>query len=387
MSIEVEIQKTAYGGEGITHIDGKVCFVSGALPGERVLVEVTEDKKKFYRAKTLKILEPSVTRVEPPCPYVNECGGCQYQHVSYEEELRWKTIQVRELFQRTLGTAAEKILPAVASPKLYRYRNDVTLHETVKNSPQAQLFGFVSGDNHTVIPVEDCLLVNEHFKDIFNVKYLLKKGEKRITFRLSEHHAVHSDRKDQLFGVQIDGQSLVTSTKGFFQNNLEVTALMTRQVRSWLEEIKPGVFIDLYAGVGTFSILSAQDVPQVVCVEENPYSLEAMRQNFKDKKREALIFPGKVERVFIQKFKKNPFPGSLVFADPPRKGMMRECSEFIADREEIRDFIYLSCHQGTLTRDLEWILKRSRFEICQVVPFDLFPRTKHIEILVRLSRV
>src|SRR5260221_12069886 len=102
MEKEILIQKIAYGGEGLGTLQGKICFVGNALPGENVRVQITENKKKFLNAKVVKRLTESPQRVTPPCPYLSDCGGCQYQHMTYEEELRWKEIQVREYFQRNL---------------------------------------------------------------------------------------------------------------------------------------------------------------------------------------------------------------------------------------------------------------------------------------------
>ncbi len=100
MNLEIKIEKSAFGGDGIGYEDGKTCFVEGALPGEVVIAKVLQDKKNFIKAKIVKVVEASPFRLSPPCPYYETCGGCQYQHVTYEEELRIKESQVREMMQR-----------------------------------------------------------------------------------------------------------------------------------------------------------------------------------------------------------------------------------------------------------------------------------------------
>ncbi len=129
-NVEIEIVRSAFGGDGIGTLEGKTWFVEGALPGETVIARVLQDKKSYVRAHVVKVLVPSEGRVTPPCPYVERCGGCQYQHVSYEEELRLKEAQLRDFFGRSLGAADSVIRPIRRSPGEYGSRNSVTLHRT-----------------------------------------------------------------------------------------------------------------------------------------------------------------------------------------------------------------------------------------------------------------
>src|SRR5690349_4262572 len=121
MEYEMTIERLAYGGEGIGRLEGKIFFIEGALPGEKVLARITQDKKKFLRGETVRVINPSPHRVVPPCPYLQECGGCQYQHLEYKEELRWKEIQVREYMERNLKIAPSLISPITPSPSSYHY--------------------------------------------------------------------------------------------------------------------------------------------------------------------------------------------------------------------------------------------------------------------------
>ncbi len=98
MDIELKIEKLVFGGDGLGFVDGKACFVEGALPGEKIHARILNDKANFMKAKLIHILEASPLRIHPPCPYVERCGGCQYQHLPYAEELKWKEQQVRESF-------------------------------------------------------------------------------------------------------------------------------------------------------------------------------------------------------------------------------------------------------------------------------------------------
>ena len=379
MNQEIKIEKLAYGGEGIGYVDGKVCFVEGALPGEKVLAEIVQNKKKFARAKTVQVLTASPHRENPPCPVVEQCGGCQYQHLSYEEELRWKEIQVREYLQRNLKTDPARVKSIVGSPSPYGYRSSVTLHRH-KNKT-----GFVGRDNETVIDIPNCLLAHSALAPAFQNPALFEPHEKSKTFRLSENGRVISSGEDIFFEIAAGGGKIQTHSKSFFQNNLFITEAVGRKVESWVRDAKPEIFLDLFSGAGTFTLLAAGNAPRILCAEENPYGVAALKKNVETKKLNAEILQGRVEEVFPAWVKAHPLPETFAFLDPPRMGMPSKLAEFLAAQEKITSLVYLSCHLGTLTRDLGIILQSGKFKIAEAIPFDMFPRTKHIEVLVLLQ--
>jgi 23S rRNA (uracil1939-C5)-methyltransferase len=386
MEIIVDVERIAYGGAGVGFLDGKVCFIEGALPKEKVRARVIQNKKKFLKAELLEIIDPSPDRAEPECPYYGYCGGCQYQHLDYEKELEWKEAQVRENLVRALRIETNIFKPIVALDSPYRYRNRVTLHETIKASAQSQIFGFVGVDNRSVMEIEKCLLVKEPLEEVFGKKILLKKGETQITYQLSEKNEIFADRVAQLFPVAVGKDSILTSTHGFFQNNLEITARVVAKINEWIEDVKPKTFIDLYAGVGTFSLLTNTADCKLVHIEESPVSLEALKENLLERKRESKVIEGKVEKMFCRYDKKTPSEEALVFLDPPRKGMEGEFCTYLSEKKDFKAIVYLSCHLGTLARDLKLITDGGNYEVTEITPFDMFPRTKHIEVAVLLKR-
>ncbi len=382
-NIEIKIEKPAFGGDGIGHVEGKACFVEGALPGETVIAKVLQDKKNFIKAKTVKVLESSPFRVEPPCPYYGVCGGCQYQHVSYAEELRIKESQVREMAVR-LGLPGDLVKSIAHSSKDYRYRNSVTLHRSTQKGPQADSLGFIGCDNHSVIPIKDCLLVDERLSPLFQAKFNLKKGLDRVGFKLSYQGELVSDAEDRFIRVKIGQAEFLVNSKGFFQNNLAVTALLTEKVKEWVGAMNPDVFYDLFSGVGTFSLLSAGNVKKIVCVEESKASIDGLRMNFSEQgKTKAEIIQGRTEKVFPKIFVQGQ-GRVMVCLDPPRQGTERELAEFLRACENIDSLVYVSCDLATLSRDLQIILNSGHYEIKEIAPFDMFPRTKHIETAVLL---
>lgn len=380
--IEILIDSLSYGGEGVGRLDGKVCFVEGALPGEKVLAEITQDKGSFLHAKTVTLLTRSPRRIEAPCAYFGTCGGCQYQHTDYETEVSWKSIQAREYIARYLKIDGSRVQPLVPSPSFYNYRTSITLNRSNK----AGAAGFVARDNKTVIPVDTCLLADAGLTSIFQQGPSLSRGEDSLTYRIGADGRVVTSRENKLFQVQTGSTILSTHSRGFFQNNLAVTELIGQQLKSWVKEFTPEIFVDLYAGAGTFTLLGASEVTRLVCVESNPYSIEALQRNAKELGLTLEILKGAVEKRVNDWLDEIRTRLSMVFLDPPRKGIEPRVAKALGRHAGAEALVYLSCHLGTLTRDLRWILEAGRYEVRQIIPYDMFPRTKHIELLVLLTR-
>ena len=387
MSIELQIQKIAFGGEGIGFINGKTCFVEGVLPGEKVLVKVLQDKKNFLRAKLLKVLTPSSYRLDPPCSYVKHCGGCQYQHISYEEELRIKETQAKEILNRVAGIPENLVRPIRGSNRDYEYRNSVTLHiSKPKGRKNKPVVGFIARDNKSVVPIKNCLIADQRFLPVFGAGLKLKENRGKITLKLSEKGEIFSDAAEKFFKVKIGEETLLASSLGFFQNNLYVTELLVNQVRAWLKSIRPKTFFDLYSGVGTFSFLCAKDTGEIYCVEDSPASLDALRMNKEGRKFNHLkILAGSVEKIFPKLWEEKKHNHSVVLADPPRQGMAPELTRYLSSRNDIDNLIYISCDPVTCARDLKIILGQGNFEVKEIIPWDMFPKTKHIELSVLLE--
>ncbi len=386
-NVEIEIVRSAFGGDGIGTLEGKTWFVEGALPGETVIARVLQDKKSYVRAHVVKVLVPSEGRVTPPCPYVERCGGCQYQHVSYEEELRLKEAQLRDFFGRSLGAADSVIRPIRRSPGEYGSRNSVTLHRTRSEDKRPQRLGFVSRDNKTMLAVDRCLLAAPRLEPVFRSEHMLPKGKDRMTFRLTEQGTIVSDKEEAYPRIKIGGESLVAGSRGFFQNNLAVTQLLVEEIAGWVRRFRPVNFFDLYAGVGTFTFLSARDVPNIFCIEESAASLAALRMNRDEKRPQALeIVEGRVEKAFPIVLPRAKKGGVMLCLDPPRAGLDASLTRFIAAQTGVDQIVYVSCDPATLVRDLKVILAGGRYTLAEAVPFDMFPRTKHVETAALLVR-
>ncbi len=363
---------------------GKTIFVDGALSGELVEADVLSEKKNYIDAKVSEVITASPDRMTPPCRYYGWCGGCQYQHMSYKEEKRIKSEQVREMLGSYV-VSPDQIEFIRSSEKEYGYRNSVTFHQTEADRKKKPLVGFVGTDNETIIPVSECLLLDPGLSAVWTKSGRTVYKEKKLTFKLSENKEIVSDVEERFFRIKVAGISLITSSKGFFQNNLAVTELLVKTVSGWIEAVKPQLFLDLYSGMGLFSLLCAQDIPNVICVEENGPSLEALKMNVEEKRRAGVdILMGQVERIYTNLIKERSIAGATILMDPPRQGLDKNFAMMLA-HSDAKQMIYISCDIPSLARDLTLMLSAGKFDVKRIVPFDMFPRTKHIEAAVLLT--
>lgn len=373
MPIKISIEKLAYGGEGIGHLGGKVCFIEGALPDETVSIIITEDKKKFIRGRVKEIIVPSANRIKAPCEYFGICGGCQYQHLEYAEEKKWKTLQAREYLSRALKISPETIRDLVSTNSPYHYRNSITVHS------QNKQIGFISEDNENLTPVTHCEIGAKGLAPIFGWDIV----ETSACYRMDHQGEIFSTSQNEFFDIKIGKELILCHSRAFFQNNLAVTQLVAKQIKDWLEEHNPKTFIDIFSGVGTFTLLCAKNIPKRVCIEGSPWAIQALRKNAERTNLDIEIHQSAAERMFKKWHTGKNLSDAIIMLDPPRTGLEMELAQTLSHASP-KGLFYLSCHLGSLTRDLEIILKGGHLQIQEIIPFDMFPRTKHIELLCRL---
>jgi len=382
---QLKIEKLAFGGEGIAHHEGKTFFVQGALPGETVTAFETQSKKNFSKARVAEIIQASPKRIIPVCRYAAHCPGCQYQHAAYDEEVRWKEIQVLEILESMAGVSRDRIRPIVPSPKALGYRQSLTLHPVSKTKDRRSVtrLGLVGDDDRTVFPLEHCVLADERLRPVLTRTFSGKVPD-RVTFRLSSSSQIVSDGEDTFFRVRLAGQELVCSSRGFFQNNLEVTELLIGRLASWIDAAGSEVLFDLYCGCGTLGLLAGGD-RTVFFIEENPANVVALRMNLEERGRSAdRIVSGRVEKVLSGALESQTRKVAIL-VDPPRTGMEDSLVDRLAVEAKAESLFYVSCEPTTLARDLKK-LTSGRWEVREAVPFDMFPRTGHVETAVWLKQ-
>lgn len=363
--LSVSIEKLIFSGPGLARTNRGVVFVDFAAPGDQLEVEVVETKKNYSRARILKILKSSDLRRDPPCTYFGSCGGCDWQHLKYEEQLKSKQILLTELFQKELSYS--KISPVQPSPKEWNYRNRIQVH--VSNQGPA----FRGKRSHSLVPVKTCLIAEE------------KINHQLVTLKAKAGDRVQLSAESE---VEIDSGEDSELSFDFSQVNTAQNRALHDQVRLWLQDEQPEHFIDLYAGSGNFSFLLAELFPKAsgVAVESHPISVKKAQSEVRRRKwsNQRLSFLNSTVDAILSRLNTNS--KTLIFLDPPRAGLSNEVAQQLSQMSFSR-LIYLSCDPVTLARDLKIILSHKNLQLEQVLPFDMFPQTSHCEVLVSIKNV
>ncbi len=368
--ISLTIIDTAFGGEGVGRHGELVVFVPFVITDEIVEVEITELKKNFARARLLRILTSSPERVEPQCRYFGTCGGCQYQHLAYAGQLRVKQKQIADLFERIGKISRTVVAPVIPCPSPYGYRNRIMIRSQWNGPAKKLEIGFIRTDNKFVEDIDEC-----------------KIAEPALNRQITEVRA-HPPHKGGIKVVlRVQPENWEVPKDSFFQNNFFLLPQLVETVRKFLQAGEARHLIDLYCGVGFFSIETAGVVKSFVGVEYDQLAIAAARRNATTRNIvNGDFLAAKVEEVLpglLQKFSAEP---TSVILDPPRKGCQPEMLELLR-RARPAQVIYVSCHPATMARDLNILCADDVFKLSQVQPLDMFPQTQHVECVADLRRL
>ena len=365
--LTVTIHDIAFGGEGVARVDDFVIFVPFVVLGEEVEIEIIEAKKRFARARLLRVLRPASERVAPPCRYFGQCGGCQYQHIDYPAQLRLKRKQIADLFQRIGGLDETVIGPVIPCPQPYEYRNRIMIRSQWDKVKQGLNIGFIRHDNRLVVDIEECKvaepLLNEQIKRVR--AHPPPKGGLKVVLRVAPE------------GWDVPRDS-------FFQNNFFLLPRLVESVRERVRDSGVRHLVDAYCGVGFFAIELAEEVESFAGIEIDLMAIKAARGNAANRGRSNGEFvSGDVAAVLTGLLKRFSAALTAIILDPPRAGCSLASLELLRQTRP-RQIIYVSCHPATLARDLNVLLRDRVYELLKVVPLDMFPQTQHIECVADL---
>ncbi len=444
----VSIEDMSEDGAGIGKTEGYTWFVKDAVIGDVVEAGVTKMKKNYGFARLVKILEPSPYRVEPRCPVARQCGGCQLQAMSYEEQLRFKEKKIRNNLSRLGGIPADQIPmePIMGMENPWRYRNKAQF-PFGKNKKGEIITGFYAGRTHDIIEQEDCLLGVEENKEILEIirnfmkEYKIEPYDEKNHSGLVRHAlirkafatgelmvclvingrslpaagelakrlqampgmtsiscSVNQEKTNVIMGreiVNIWGPGYITDRIGevtyrisplsFYQVNPGQTKKLYDTALEFAG-LKGGETVwDLYCGIGTISLFLAQKAGKVCGVEIVPQSIEDARENARLNHMENVeFFVGKAEEVLPEQYEKNHIRADVIVVDPPRKGCDEKCLETIVKMQPER-LVYVSCDSATLGRDVKY-LRENGYELKRVRGCDMFGNGVHVETVALFVR-
>ena len=396
--MKVTIEKLDHFGRGITHINDKICFVENALPEETVDIEIINENKKYLEATTKKIKEKSPYRIKSKCKYSDRCGGCNFNHLLYEEENKYKKEKVKEIIER-FGELDKKIVKNVVSSDEYNYRNKIILHGIGKN------LGFYEEKTHSVIPIEKCLLVSPNMNKIIKVLNSINERIEEVLIRCNnddsmimvelEGKVTNLDKLKEVCDVliyngliltdqdelinEIGNKKYYVSYSSFFQVNRFLTKNLYDEVLKEVKKKKSKKVLDLYTGTGTIGIYVSEYAKKIIGIDSNGSNIKNANKNKELNNVKNIEFIcDKVENR-LNEFKNI----DLIIVDPPRAGLDTKTKDYLKDIKA-NTIIYVSCDPVTLARDLKDL--SDIYNVKSIKPFNMFPRTYHCESVCILER-
>lgn len=396
-TVTLELTAIANGGDALGRDEsGRVIFVPYTLPGERVEVAIEKDKGRFAHGRLLTLLEAAPGRIEPRCPHFGVCGGCQWQHTTYEQQLLFKQTIVRDQLARIGQIEDVPVRPALPNPEPWRYSMDVSFSPT-----EAGGLGFWSPQLQEVMDIEVCYLIKPILEQLFHDIDASFPGLRRATLRVGDDEALllaleitgleppelSADFPVSVAVVLPDGtaanlvgdnyivrrvreQDFRVSAGSFFYPSPGAADLLVETVLRLAAIEESDMVIDAYCGVGMLTTFLAGEAAEVAAVEAAPDAVEDFTENL-----EALdnvsLYHGLVEEAL-------PALGvqpEVLVVDPPVEGLSREMVEIVAAMSPDR-LVYISSDVATLARDGRQLVQAG-FQPVEVQPIDMMPQTYH----------
>ncbi|MEX0591951.1 MAG: class I SAM-dependent RNA methyltransferase [Nitriliruptoraceae bacterium] len=416
---EVVVDGFTHGGEGVARIEGKAVFVAGTLPGERVMVRVIDDRKRWARAELVDVITPSEDRVEPPCPYVGSCGGCDLQHASPRAQRALKTRVVIEQLERLGGIQRPPVEPCRAVGPDLGYRNHAQFHAADDGR-----LGFRRAGSHDVVPIDRCLVLADEVQHL-RTEVGDSTGASAVAMRAHSapdgDHAHDTDqtsaavvvtpgaggldlpegkfdillaqpggntvplRGSGTLSISVAGLNLSYPADGFFQVNVSGAEALVAAVLEAVGDISGALVWDLYAGVGLLSIPLAQAGGEVVAVESHESAARHADLNVDRHGVDIEVLALPTEKVTSGSLgSEGPDDPDVVVLDPPRAGAGPQVVNDLV-RLSPATIVYVACDVAALARDAR-VLIEGGYRLISAVPLDLFPMTHHVEVVATFSR-
>ena len=403
--LTVKLEKLTYGGDALGRVPdtssgtgGQAVFVPFALPGETVRIRVIEQKRGHLRAELVEVLDPAPERIKPRCIHFGVCGGCHYQHLSYQAQLQLKTDILRDQLIRIGKIPNPPVQPTIASPQEWNYRNHVQFHLS-----RAGELGYIRANSRDMFPISECHLPEAALNKLWpGLEFDPDLGLERISLRLGLDDEImlvlESDRPeppeleleaalsvvhltgedalvmagDEAIPISVKDRTFRVSAASFFQVNTTMAGEMVQHLLDHLPVSSQTTLLDVYCGVGLFSAFFARRVGRLIGVEVSPSGCRDFAANL-DEFDHVELYEAPAETV-LPGLDVNP---EVVIVDPPRAGLDKRVLEALLARHPA-SLAYVSCDPSTLARDAARLITGG-YRLAQVTPFDLFPQTYSIE--------
>ena len=402
---EVTLTTLTYGGDAVGRLeDGRAVFVPFGLPGERVHLRLIEEKRGFARGETIELLQASSERIQPRCKHFGQCGGCHYQHMPYEMQLKVKADILRDQLQRIGKIENPPVQAMIASPSEWNYRNHIQFHLNDDGK-----LGFQASASNNMIPISECHLPDISINSSWHqLEFESNSGIERVSIRsgadnelmlmlesnspetpelaieanISVAHIFDEDAiviaGNDHITIEVLDREFRVSPASFFQVNTIMAEKMVMHLLDHLS-ISQSTILDVYCGVGLFSAFLAPKCKLLIGIESSPSACDDFIVNL-DEFNNVELYEDLAENV-LPALKVEP---DIILVDPPRAGVEKEALNAII-RMNPKTIAYISCDPSTLARDARRLIDNG-YKLLDITPFDLFPQTYHIESISFLER-
>jgi len=389
--LEVDIEKIVPGGYGLGYAKGLTVFVPLASEGDKLKVRVYKRSAQTAFAEIVKIKEPSKIRQKPICQYFGECGGCDFQHLPYSIQLEKKVEIIRDCLRR-VGKIQFNEITIIPSEQALGYRLRAQWHIDV----ESRRVGYFRRNSNNVVDVETCPILAPKLQEFLSnfrsqAIYWSFRANKKIHIEVAtdgKNLSVFSEdfpTKANDLLIKVGAEEYFFSSKVFFQAN---RFLLEKLIKTALEDVSGQMALDLYCGVGFFTLPLARRFKKVLAIEENAEAVEFAIKNAKVAGLENIEFFTNKTGEFLSK-KVDELVGKtsekfdFVLLDPPRTGTEKKVIGELL-RLEPKNICYVSCDPATLARDLRKLLEK--YDLISITAIDLFPQTHHVEAVAKLQR-
>jgi len=384
--LQIKIEKIVPNGFGLAFAENLTVFVPLAAKGDKLLVKIIQTKGKTAFAEIVEILEPSPDRTEPRCPYFGRCGGCNFQQLNYQAQLDAKIAIVRDCLTRIGKINYEKDIPIIASPKDYEYRSRAQWHLDTRKKK----FGYFQRKSHEIIDVKVCPILTPELENTLTDlreeiawesfwSEIVKIEAANAVEEISIYSSEIIEPTDEIV-FEANGEKYFYDATSFFQGN---PFLIEELVETALKDAAGETALDLYCGVGLFTLPLARKFQNVSGVEGYEKAIDFAKKNVENARLSNVKFFRENVDEFLTENLAKLKNLDFVLLDPPRAGTEREIVENLIKLQP-KQISYVSCEPSTLARDLK-ILTENFYTIESITALDLFPQTHHVETVVRLK--
>ena len=427
-------------GKGVVKVNRDIIFCDGLFPKEEADIQILYQRAGVYFGKVKRLISLSKDRIQPKCKVCTSCGGCQYQQLRYDAQLKYKTKRVKDALER-IGHIKCDVLPCIGMKDPYNYRNKIQMPYG-KDRRGNVVFGFFKENSHEIIPVKECMIEDKRASSIlWDIKELVKEmnipiynedngrgilryvlirtsyrfdelmvvlvtsimnfpGQRNFVDALIKKHpeittvvenvnprhtnVILGEKEKVLFGKgfikdNICDLTFEISAKSFFQVNPIQVEVLYKTALALIDKDKDKIVLDAYSGVGTIGLIASKNAEHVISVEINKDAHKNAIENAKRNNINNIEFHCNDAGKFISSYEGNL---DIVIMDPPRSGSDEKFLSVLLEKKP-KKIIYISCGPETLARDLEYL--SSDYEVNYVQPVDMFPMTAHVETVVLLQ--